>query len=265
MKVSGLFLVLAAGSILISCGSQPNQTSAIRMTPKNVGIVGGSEVSSSDPIARTTVSIYDTATNALCTGSIYTDELIITAAHCVGNNLAKMYVIFSENLSSIDKSDLRLIVDAAIPSRWDARQNEDTDTGDIALLRISGGLAEGYQAVQLLPGKHLLRNNATVTLAGYGITDSANHEGAGVLRRTDVRIKQAQYNETEVLLDQTDGSGACHGDSGGPAFFESTGMYYLWGVTSRSDSDPGDTCQRYSVYTNILDYMDWIEEAQRAL
>ena len=45
-----------------------------------------------------------------------------------------------------------------------------------------------------------------------------------------------------MILDQEDGSGACHGDSGGPAFFEKDGKTYLLGVTNRSypDGAPDD-------------------------
>ena len=82
--------------------------------------------------------------------------------------------------------------------------------------------------------------------------------GAGTLRVVDVSISDAKYSKTEVLLDQTQGKGACHGDSGGPAFIKTKENLKLWGVTSRGSGSGENDCSGYSIYTRINSYTRWI-------
>ena len=80
-----------------------------------------------------------------------------------------------------------------------------------------------------------------------------------------MKILNAQYGKTEVEMNQTQGKGACHGDSGGPAFVVSGGQYYLFGVTSRGPSNQPDNCASAGIYTNILAHLDFIQSASEQL
>src|SRR5262249_6612340 len=129
-----------------------------------------------------------------------------------------------------------------------------------------GGLPSGYAPNEILGDERLLKRNETVVLAGFGITNSGTHAGAGVLRATQVRIADESFGKTEVLLDQTDGRGACHGDSGGPAYLQQGSSLLLWGVTSRGYPNRApDDCVHESVYTKISDHLDFLNEAARKL
>jgi secreted trypsin-like serine protease len=110
-----------------------------------------------------------------------------------------------------------------------------------------------------------LVNGADVELAGYGITDGKTRAGAGTLRKVEVKVSNAHFSATEVLFDQRNQAGACHGDSGGPAFLKVEGVSYLFGVTSRGYQDSQNDCAQYSIYTNILAQSSFIQKASQEL
>lgn len=59
----------------------------------------------------------------------------------------------------------------------------------------------------------------------------------------------------------TDGSGVCHGDSGGGLFIEIDGIKYFEGIVSSSLTDNG-MCDvsKNAIYTNVRKFKDWIAE-----
>ena len=132
--------------------------------------------------------------------------------------------------------------------------------GDIALVHFSGALPAGFKAASILSAANArnLVPDALVTIAGFGITNGVSKEGAGVLRVASVIVADPQFASSEVKLNQQNGTGACHGDSGGPAFLEVRGKLYLWGVTSRGVDDVKNDCSQFSAYTNILAYKSWV-------
>ena len=117
----------------------------------------------------------------------------------------------------------------------------DVDENDIALIRFQGGLPAGYAPAPLLGADEtdVLENGAEVTLAGFGRTigdesqlKKGEDDGSGVLRKVQTTIRDAHHGNTEVIVEQSDGKGACHGDSGGPAFVRGhDGTLKLFGVT----------------------------------
>jgi secreted trypsin-like serine protease len=67
------------------------------------------------------------------------------------------------------------------------------------------------------------------------------------------------FSETEISFSSTDGSGACHGDSGGPAFATIKGQKVIVGITSRT-TDKSGGCHKDSVYTNVAAYKTLIDQ-----
>jgi secreted trypsin-like serine protease len=234
-------------------------------------ILHGVNVGPSDPIASTTVAIISQGAEgtALCTGSLIATDLVVTAGHCVGPESAKMTIAFETNLHRKARPRLAKVLSYARPRSYGHFKN-DRDMGDIALIRFAGGLPQGYQVAQLLDDSARLKSGEQVVLAGYGVSDGnpehqADDAGAGILRKVKVRIERASYGHTEVVMDQSDGHGACHGDSGGPAFLQTEAGYLLFGVTSRGLSNGPDDCSQASVYTNILAQSEFVRRAAAGL
>lgn len=168
-----------------------------------------------------------------------------------------------------------------------------TDQSDIALIKFRGALPAGYKPATFLSDKSLLKRGAMVTVAGYGVNhvelEEMNpkkwnpqklaeaieygevicddnyktcHEvvmtGDGKLRQGKAPISSIQ--ETEVRLNETE-AGTCSGDSGGPAYIEKDGVYYLFGITSRGSG----LCDAYGVYTNAVEFSTWIQDTIKIL
>jgi hypothetical protein len=226
----------------------------------NAGIIGGTDATGSEDFSKTVVLLYDKAVGAICTASIISDKLLLTAAHCVSSSPTSLYVVFGTNVESTDIIVRRVVTTATTPV-WAARQGQDLNTGDMAMVGFVGGLPDGYKPAELLSDASVLKDGDAVTLAGYGTSDGVAGTGAGKLRFVDTTIQTAAYSESEILMEQSKGHGACHGDSGGPAYVNVNGKRLLIGVTSRGVNDPDNHCGVSSAYTSIAYYADWVKKS----
>jgi secreted trypsin-like serine protease len=263
-------------------------------------IVGGVTVQAGNPIASSTVLIVgevaaaptqsvqstkrksnetfataDGTEEYICTGSVIAQDMIVTAAHCVADDLnaptdpSKMWVIFSLDLpKSVQDPSVHTVVNYTYNPGWQGQNASGPDEHDIAVIHFNGALPAGYAPAQLLNPNVALTPGTDVTLAGYGIDAGSDSTGAsaGTLREVDGVPVLQLLGQTEVVLDQRSGKGACHGDSGGPAFLPVNGVNYLWGVTNRGyPDDAPDNCIEESVYTRITDYADFINQTMTSL
>lgn len=261
-KIYFLFYILASQLVLMSCSPEPKNTSE-QDTPSDLTdldsteelIIGGRLVTKKNEIAATTISLIDTRQGTLCTATLLSEDIAITAAHCLDGNTEDLQISFGTKAMG---SETREIINKAISPRWENHQNDPINTGDIALIQFEGGLPKKSTPATLLKPQHKLSNGEIVTLAGFGLS-TQDPDSAGRLRSVDVKIANTNFSQTEVSLDQTNKKGACHGDSGGPAFIQDNqGGLLLWGVTSRGVNDPTDQCRGQSVYTRIQAYSRWI-------
>jgi secreted trypsin-like serine protease len=252
---------------MVACGPAPkgDRTALESAETSTAGIIGGKEVAANEPPAQTSVILYDPAAKAICTGSLLGNNIVLTAAHCLGKDPSKILVIFAINISKTTIEMARPVVGAIANTLWRTNRQKPKDTADIALIKYQGTTPPGYKAATILPNVSPLKNNAAILLAGYGISDSTKKTGSGVLRQTVTTISNNVFSSTEILLEQRQGRGACHGDSGGPAYIVANGTYYLWGITSRGNQDTKDQCNAFSVYTNLLAHLKWIQDNARVL
>ncbi len=230
----------------------------------NAGIIGGQTATGSEDFAKSTVLLYDKQMGSICTASIISEKLLITAAHCVSSAPQFLVVVFGTDADSTEIIGRRVIA-IATTVVWPARQNQLLNNGDMALVGFHGGLPAGYIAARLLADASKLTNGQTVTLAGYGTSNGVTGEGSGRLRYVDTTIQQVDFTQSEFLMEQSLGKGACHGDSGGPAYAEVGGKKLLIGVTSRGVNDPENHCGVSSAYTSIPAYAPWILKTAKEL
>lgn len=223
------------------------------------GIIGGTEVTPNDPVAPYIVGIYDIAKSTLCTGSIIDSNIILTAAHCISADSSNMIILFGPSLKDAKVSRK---VDFAGANAKYLPQDEESDWNDIGIIHMQGTLPDGYKPAEMLSTPFKIETGANALLAGYGLADGVNHKGAGVLRQVAAPVYNAEFMKGEVIIDQRQGVGACHGDSGGPAYLQTESGLKLWGVTSRGYHDEKNDCSQFSVYTNSQAYLDWINDSK---
>lgn len=257
MNRFGGILVGSLSLALIACAPSKNPSAQSSLaSQESDSIINGQPIEVGSELLQSVVAIYDAATGQLCTGSLLPNNIILTAAHCIGPIPEAMYIVFGTELNS--QAQIRRAHSIKVSEYWETRRNSMLDTGDIALIHFKGSVPQGYKPATLLPSQKILRPGTQTVLVGFGYNDGVNKSGAGQVRHTTVKIADPNYSMTEVKLDQTQGTGACHGDSGGPAYVKIGSRYYLWGITSRGVDDANDDCSKYSAFTNALAYRAWI-------
>lgn len=263
LRFVGFALAIAG---LVGCAGNSNlDASGISTNDlRNDGqIIGGVEATNED-FTKTIVSLYNLSTESLCTATILSDTILLTAAHCLDGEPSDLRVIFGLTLES-ENAIIKPVNAFQVSPLWPVRMGQQYNSGDIAIVHFSGGLPPGYQAAALLTDNGLLVNGTATLLAGYGISDGVKGEGAGTLRSVETTILDAAFSKTEILVEQSKGKGACHGDSGGPAYLKLNGKLAVWGVTSRGVNDPNNDCSVSAAYTNIVYYASWIARASAQL
>lgn len=272
IKLLKAAVLTGALSLSILACSQKGQDTA-EVGTQSSSIIGGSQVGAEDLIAKSTVAIIASVTTqdgqegqSICTGSLLSDDTVLTAAHCVPSEKefksVALYVIFNRDLNAMQRTDVRLVTSSVVHPEYE-KSTGPSDTHDVAILRFAGTKASGYDIAQFLDDETVLKQGMSVTLAGYGLneTDGVNTKNDNTLRRVNVQIYD-KFGNHEIILDQTQGKGACHGDSGGPAFIEINGVQHLWGITSRGAGKNGvDDCSLASIYTKVKSERAFIEGA----
>ncbi|UXR63266.1 trypsin-like serine protease [Bdellovibrio bacteriovorus] len=259
-------LTLAAVALLAACAQQ--NTAEILDSESSTGVIGGDKVQLGSAVMTSTVGLYDEMTGSLCTGTLISKELVLTAAHCVTPGSTGLMVFFTNNLENMNAYNSQYAIKALQHEDYD--RNRKTDTADIALVRIRGNyLPAGYQPAKIHENTASMQSGNEVVVAGYGLSWALGvKKGAGILRTTKLKIDQAQYGKTEFMLKQSLKKGVCSGDSGGPAYVEKDGQLYLAGVASRGDAAVmliSPKCDKFSIYSRADAYMPWIKKTSETL
>lgn len=219
---------------------------------RSIPIIHGTRVSSSEPIAKTTVAFLPDGSEG-CSGVIIASDIIVTAAHCVEDGVTSvMRVGFGLDLhKGITK--LRVKGFVAHPG---FKNIGNLVENDIALVRLAEALPAGYEAAPILPPSFEPKTQDTIVIAGYGDAIANDYSSYGILRKGTEAFVSANVlgNSAEFLTDGSGLNSTCGGDSGGPAYYYVNGIKYLYGVTSRG----AGMCNAESIYTKVNAHADWI-------
>ncbi len=228
----------------IACAVEPPPgESEEQVAQRDDEIIGGTVDTTTDAV----VFLFDNNQGAACSGTIIAKNgstaWVLTAGHCNGMD----YVIQADDSDDCfgqGNSGCQAVYDVVDD---DPHPNWNGNAGngyDFRVLRISG--AANAPVIPIATNPDGLANGSPIVAVGYGITPSQN----SLRRRVTESVDGFQANPPLVYADQTDGTGSCSGDSGGPILFNNT----VVGVTSFGDQN----CTEYGAYGRVQSVASWI-------
>jgi len=274
-----VFLLLFAGAQNISAERKPR-------------IVGGNDVDPPFQYTWMAALIQNKApVNAdlwyyfFCGGTLIKPDLVVTAAHCfyddtgtqsksakdvdvlVGaHNLSNNY----ENICDIGGC-LRQRIEVS-ELKIHEKYNPSTFENDIALLKLKSP-AQRLPVATLISKASLKNPGTTATAIGWGATNADATERPEILQEVDLQVVskttcegwwgEGGIKDTMLCAGYALGErDACSGDSGGPLVAPNTSQNDRWeliGIVSFGPSLCAQPGGQYGVYTDVYDYLDWIE------
>ncbi len=255
--------ILTLSAVLTACAPDSPHTSSNPGTEPlsdDSSIVHGKNVKEKSELSRSVVALVSTRQDgqAVCTGTILAEDMVLTAAHCVEGQPQKISVVFGNQVHLAKPESIRNVESFIQNPLW--HHPSEKGQGDLAIVHFLGKLPTGYQAVKLASDDFKLFSGQEVQIIGYGVTNGLSHLGAGVLRQAQTTVI-GQKTKSEII---TDGrlSSVCFGDSGGPAFTQVDGNFTQWGIAS---SVKNQACNQSSVHTAVMGYKKWILASMQKL
>ncbi|EFA01275.1 serine protease P38 precursor [Tribolium castaneum] len=265
MARQAIFLAILAWG---HCGATNLKRIQAHVAPSKLHIIGGDEVVPHSVPYQVGLKING---NAFCGGALISPNYVLTAAHC-GKVIRSVDVILgAHNISNPSEDTQVTIAGSKIINH--ENYNSGNYRNDICLIQLSqpAPINDNIQVAKLPPSSDLDKSyfDETVTATGWGLIKDVpfptTKDMSDVLTKVDVKVSNITecgmyYNDDEdtYVVDTnlcTSGyrnKGTCNGDSGGPLSLDGV----LIGVTSFGTL----LCEMCSpsVYTKVVNYLDWI-------
>lgn len=217
--------VLLVTLVLCSCGTAP------QVDEVDQSIIGGVPTSG-DPAVVAILGVKPGAdAGSLCTGTVISPTVILTAAHCVHPQLVGQGATYTVYTGSdlTDPNDRCPCLEVASTHHHPLFNANNPVAGyDIGIVVLA-------QPIDVTPVPYRVNpltsdmTGKPVRIIGYGLNKGVKREGAGVKRVATVNLRS--YNAKFVRTGQW-GKGICNGDSGGPVLLKINGKETVIGVNS---------------------------------
>ncbi|MFG2194575.1 S1 family peptidase [Streptomyces sp. NPDC048639] len=279
-RIAAAGLASAAAAVLVAAAAPAAQAGASspdgERSKPSARIIGGGDVSN-DAYPFMTALLEKGSGSALkrqfCGGSLISQDIVMTAAHCVEGMKAKdlQVAVGRTQLSNSQQGQIR----NARPSEGQGdpggivvhpRYTKGDSAYDMAFVELAKPV-RGIAPVKLpTPGTDaLIRPGAKATVTGWGNTDTDMPHFPDRLREVKVpllshdecKVSYDSYNSKVNICAGVEGKDSCQGDSGGPMFRTVPGreQQIQIGIVSYGDGCAGQGAP--GVYTSVSSAKLW--------
>ncbi len=289
-RIFAFISVVVATSLFSACSSSssdkvvdlpPDRNKNATCFPESTftGIVGGQRVNPNDIDSKKVMMLNIVKDDGLsiCTAAAIAPNVLLTAGHCVTGPAEKAFVTLYTSLSCESGFDARVnavkVSEFVVNEKFNLQMSEDhveNVEGDLALIFLKETLPAGYPIYKIAQPEHLSVAEP-IYFYGYGSTrygnDPKHANGATILRKTQLPGSAVTLDviSKKVRIDQSNGTGICTGDSGGPGLTKIDGELEILGVNSYIDgTGQVEKCGGKSVLVLADSYRSWIESKMNA-
>ncbi len=258
-------LVALALCVLLSACMSPPETAG----ESRAAIIDGRPASAMDVDA--TVALMQGG-YPVCTGTLVTPRVVITAAHCVRSTADD--ITYGPTISPSDVTVVAGALDAMtatadqtyeVAQVW-ANMDFPVESGGVGEQDV-GALLLSHDVTNLTPAPILdpsqldveLTPDRMMRIAGYGTTDRA---GYGENTRLNVgALPFVSHTADELTGGLPNGVDTCYGDSGGPAYVDTAEGTRVVGITSRGVDPYSEACDSGTIFTLAPAFATMIADA----
>ncbi len=237
--------------------------------PKNDPIIGGQTVSLSDPDQKLVVmlKILRSSGESICTATLISDRVLLTAAHCVDRVEPKNIIPVFKTNTHCPVNHVREAVGEVIEvishKKFDGTPQSFSD---LAVLLLNNDAPADQLRIPILTSDKKIKSTQAL-LIGYGITNESNKDSQTLRRIYKKYPDEFVQKDSVYVIDQTENSGGfCRGDSGAPIIVSLWGEPYILAVNSANiGKKPNTECQTASLAINVQSFDQWIHDRKTDL
>lgn len=204
-------------------------------------------------------------TNHHCGGALISDNLVVTAAHCVyGFNTSNFQVVLGEHQRSTVSGDEQVFNVRRMHRH--PNYNHNNATYDLAVIELAGNATIIPGVVEIASIGRGPAENDLVTIMGWGLTSNLNlpsQVASNILQTGEVTVlgwdactnlRNRHNRGRQTFCGQSDFTNTCYGDSGSPVMRLNTNE--IEGLVSGGTA--GCTAN-YAFYTDFSNSWYWLQ------
>ena len=258
-KPSLILFILIFLPFISSCSGEGAEEEATDAACLNIGlyskVINGRECGGLDnsPVLRLAIVKSDGSVG-LCTGSLVTPDVILTAAHCVAGSLSQIIIGYGDPYS--------INIGNAIYYEISPGYKYIPSTGrlfnDVALVFLANPINLPVMPILLSRGVNAGEYGYVYGYGAENYTTQPDFSNGSFLNAGAMTVREVTQNHLFVYFDG-EGVNVCNGDSGGPMVVMVGGQPALAGVASQGSAEgciPGDTTTFINLHSPEL--LNWL-------
>lgn len=261
MRNYNLISSLILMALLISCNQKhKNLTSGF-----GSGIVNGQKAFPTSQVKFSTVALVENTDEkaAFCTGTLISNDIVITAFHCLENidkeDFRIVFGLTAKNISTNEIYEIEAIRLHDYKAIFDEEGDFLTAENDLAIVKLNKQ-APAWTIPALVASQLLIKTSDQIILSGFGVNDDKEMSQLPDLFFTLVPVEKITNNI--IVTNQTANTGACAGDSGGPAYITNkSGKHLIVIGATRGPHEQAYSCHEFGEYTRTDNQTEFIRNS----